>query len=47
MPGLDADPASSDPELKSGFAAFGHVVGGMDVVRNIRQGDVMQSVTVE
>ena len=35
MPGLDADPASSNPELQAGFAAFGHVVEGMDVVRKI------------
>jgi peptidyl-prolyl cis-trans isomerase A (cyclophilin A) len=35
MPGLDADPTSSNPELQAGFAAFGHVVSGMDVVRKI------------
>jgi peptidyl-prolyl cis-trans isomerase A (cyclophilin A) len=35
MPGLDADPASADPDKKAGFAAFGHVVEGMDVVRRI------------
>lgn len=35
QPGLDADPASDDPELQAGFAAFGHVVKGMDVVRAI------------
>ena len=35
MPGLDADPASSNPELIAGFAAFGQVVEGMDVVRRI------------
>ncbi|HWU03368.1 MAG TPA: peptidylprolyl isomerase [Novosphingobium sp.] len=33
--GLDADPKSSDPELQAGYAAFGHVVSGMDVVRAI------------
>ncbi len=33
MPGLDADPArTSDPD---GYAAFGHVVSGMEVVRKI------------
>jgi peptidyl-prolyl cis-trans isomerase A (cyclophilin A) len=37
MPGLDADPASADPELKAGYAAFGHVTDGMDVVRAIYQ----------
>jgi len=35
QPGLDADPKSADPESKAGFAAFGHVVAGMDVVRKI------------
>ncbi len=35
QPGLDANPASENPEFKAGFAAFGHVVSGMDVVRRI------------
>ena len=35
QPGLDADPASNDPELREGYAAFGHVTQGMDVVRKI------------
>ena len=35
MPGLDADPASADPELRAGYAVFGHVAAGMDVVRKI------------
>ena len=35
LPGLDADPQSADPEARAGFAAFGHVVSGMDVVRRI------------
>jgi len=35
MPGLDADPASTKPDLAAGFAAFGHVVEGMDVVQAI------------
>ena len=35
MPGLDADPASANPELKAGYAAFGNVSAGMDVVRKI------------
>ena len=35
MPGLDADPASPDPERRAGFAVFGRVVEGMDVVRKI------------
>jgi peptidyl-prolyl cis-trans isomerase A (cyclophilin A) len=32
QPGLDAKPDASDPEARAGFAAFGHVVAGMDVV---------------
>ena len=35
QPGLDADPASEDPELRAGYAAFGRVIEGMDVVRAI------------
>ncbi len=35
QPGLDADPTSEDPELRAGYAAFGRVVEGMDVVRAI------------
>ncbi|HYD24049.1 MAG TPA: peptidylprolyl isomerase [Croceibacterium sp.] len=35
QPGLDADPTNADPELRLGYAAFGHVVHGMDVVRAI------------
>ena len=33
--GLDADPTSSDPNLQLGFAVFGYVVDGMDVVQAI------------
>lgn len=33
--GLDANPQSADPEGQAGYAAFGHVVSGMDVVRQI------------
>jgi len=32
---LDANPSSDNPDLKAGFAAFGHVVSGMDVARKI------------
>jgi peptidyl-prolyl cis-trans isomerase A (cyclophilin A) len=32
---LDADPKATDPEAQAGFAAFGRVVAGMDVVRKI------------
>lgn len=35
MPGLDADPGAATDDGKAGFAAFGHVVEGMDVVRKI------------
>lgn len=32
---LDAQPDAPDPDSRAGFAAFGHVVSGMDVVRAI------------
>ena len=32
---FDANPASADPEVRAGYAAFGHVVSGMEVVRKI------------
>ncbi len=35
------------PGLPPNYTIFGDTVSGMDVVRNIRVGDVMQSVTVE
>lgn len=35
MTGLDADPKSANPDLQAGFAAFGKVTSGMDVVRAI------------
>lgn len=35
QPALDADPASEDDEARAGYAAFGHIVSGMDVVRAI------------
>ena len=35
MPGLDARPDDPNPDRQAGFAAFGHVVSGMDVVRRI------------
>ncbi len=35
MPGLDADPRATDPESQAGYAAFGQVVTGMDVVTRI------------
>jgi peptidyl-prolyl cis-trans isomerase A (cyclophilin A) len=35
MPSLDADPAAEDAERRAGYAAFGRVVEGMDVLRAI------------
>lgn len=35
MTGLDANPKSDNPEFQAGFAAFGKVVSGMDVVERI------------
>jgi peptidyl-prolyl cis-trans isomerase A (cyclophilin A) len=35
IPSLDAKPDSDNPDTRAGFAAFGHVVSGMDVVRKI------------
>lgn len=35
LPGLDADPKATNPDSQAGFAAFGRVVSGMDVVKKI------------
>jgi peptidyl-prolyl cis-trans isomerase A (cyclophilin A) len=35
LPWLDADPANPQSEAGAGFAAFGHVVSGMDTARRI------------
>lgn len=35
MSGLDADPKAATPDAQAGYAVFGQVVGGMDVVRAI------------
>ncbi len=35
MPSLDADPAAEDPDRRAGYAAFGRVVEGQDVIRAI------------
>lgn len=35
MTGLDADPKASNPDQQQGYAVFGQVVGGMDIVRAI------------
>jgi peptidyl-prolyl cis-trans isomerase A (cyclophilin A) len=40
QPFLDADPASEDEARRPGFAAFGQVVQGMDVVRAIFEAPV-------
>jgi cyclophilin family peptidyl-prolyl cis-trans isomerase len=37
--GLDADPAANEPVWQSGFAVFGYVVEGMDVVAAIHAAD--------
>jgi len=38
---------ADQPTLPRNYTIFGDTVSGMDVVLNIRKGDVMQSVTVE
>ena len=40
QPGLDADPDNEDENLRAGYAAFGHVTQGMDVVRAIFEAPV-------
>lgn len=35
MTGLDADPKASNPDQQQGYAVFGQVAGGMDIVRAI------------
>lgn len=35
MPGLDADAKNPDADVAAGYAAFGHVVIGMDIARKI------------
>lgn len=35
MPALDADPDAGEPDRQHGYAAFGYVTGGMDVVHAI------------
>lgn len=35
MPGLDADPASPDPNTQAGYAVFGYVASGMEVAQKI------------
>lgn len=38
LPGLDADPARPKAEEPEGYAVFGYVTQGMDVVRKIHEG---------
>jgi cyclophilin family peptidyl-prolyl cis-trans isomerase len=35
QPGFDADPAASDPAWRNGYAVFGHVTAGMEVIAAI------------
>lgn len=35
LTGMNANPTSAEPEWQAGYAAFGHVTGGMDVVKAI------------
>ena len=41
---LDANPASSDPEAQAGYAVFGRVTAGMDVVRKIWDSPISQTL---
>lgn len=40
QPGMDADPDNADPALRDGYAAFGYVTAGMDVVEAIHAAPV-------
>ncbi|MFM5907092.1 MAG: peptidylprolyl isomerase, partial [Novosphingobium sp.] len=40
---FDADPKSADPEAQAGYAAFGRVTTGMDVVRKIWDQPISQT----
>ena len=40
QPSMDADPDGDSEEARAGYAAFGHVVSGMDVVRAIHAAPV-------
>jgi peptidyl-prolyl cis-trans isomerase A (cyclophilin A) len=35
LPNMDADPENPDPARHAGYAAFGHVIEGMEVVEAI------------
>lgn len=36
-PEMDADPGNADPQFHDGYAVFGHVEGGMEVVERIHE----------
>ena len=38
--GLDADPKAEDPSVQEGFAVFGYVIEGMEVVRAIHAAEI-------
>lgn len=40
MPQMDADPENDDPAFHAGYAAFGRVVAGMDVVEAIHAAEI-------
>jgi len=40
QPGMDADPGNSDPERHDGYAVFGYVTAGMEVVEAIHAAPV-------
>ncbi len=44
LTGLDADPKSADPEAQAGYAVFGAVTAGMDVVRKIWDAPLSQTL---
>ena len=44
MTGLNADPKASDPEAEAGYAVFGKVTSGMDVVRKIWDSPISQTL---
>ncbi len=37
QPSMDADPDNADPQFHDGYAVFGQVIGGMEVVERIHQ----------
>lgn len=37
----------AQPYLDSGYTVFGQTIEGLDVVKQLRQGDVMESITID